>query len=579
MNRREFIELSAALGATLAWARSGARESQLAWSERREFYQHGVASGDPHPDSVLLWTRRSPAAGAPAKQLTVEVARDREFHHVVATSQAPLSAENDWTCRILAAGLEPATLYWYRFSDDQGHGSRIGRTKTAPRESDARRVNFTFVSCQNVCQGAQNAYRRMIYEDMLRPPERQLDFVLHLGDFIYEIVWYPEDRPQGMYDRRLRDVVRFKTGDKVRDFHVPVTLDDYRALYRGYLQDPDLQEARAHWPFVCVWDNHEFSWRGWQGFVKTVEAGHPAQTRKVAANQAWFEFQPARIRKPGGGELERFAPPKVVDAPVERFDEQGIGQEPNNLAAIDSLHIYRRLRFGRHVDLVLTDQHSFQTECAMDTSAADPFNSADYPNLVPEEVNEIFDAGRVYANGHAPQTISFTGKDWPNPRQDSPPHSMLGKAQKQWFKEQLQSSTATWKIWGNSLGTLDWRTDPQNLPPGVAKSAWPGAGYASFGGGDWSGYVTERAEIFDFVRQQRIGGFAIVCGDRHSFWAGRAARHCRRVRSSRSVSSSSPARFPRRVCRKVWSTTCPRIIRCARCSCIRPHRMRPINGW
>jgi alkaline phosphatase D len=524
MNRREFLELSAALGATLAWARSGARESQLQWSERRELYPQGIASGDPHPDSVLLWTRRPPAAGAAAKQLTVEVARDREFKHVVATSQAALSEENDWTCRILAAGLDPASVYWYRFSDDQGHGSRVGRTKTAPRENEARRVNFTFVSCQNVCQGAQNAYRRMIYEDLQRPAERQLDFVLHLGDFIYEIVWYPEDRPQGMYDRRLRDVVRFKTGDKVRDFHVPVTLDDYRALYRGYLQDPDLQEARAHWPFVCVWDNHEFSWRGWQGFVKTVEAGHPAQTRKVAANQAWFEFQPARIRKPDGGELERFVPPKVVDTPVERFDEHGIGQEPNNLAAIDSLHIYRRLRFGRHVDLVLTDQHSFQTECALDTSAADPFNSADYPNLVPEEVNEIFDAGRVYANGQAPQTIRFDGKDFPNPRKDSPPHSMLGMTQKQWFKEQLKSSTATWKIWGNSLGTLDWRTDPQNVPPGVAKSAWPGSGYASFGGGDWSGYVTERAEIFDFVQQQRIGGFAIVCGDRHSFWAGRAAK-------------------------------------------------------
>jgi alkaline phosphatase D len=177
-----------------------------------------------------------------------------------------------------------------------------------------------------------------------------------------------------MYDRRLRDVVRFKTGDKVRDFHVPVTLDDYRALYRGYLQDPDLQDARAHWPFVCVWDNHEFSWRGWQASSRrrSRTSRADAQGRR---NQAWFEFQPARIRKPGGGELERFAPPKVVDAPVERFDEQGIGQEPNNLAAIDSLLIYRRLRFGRHVDLVLTDQHSFQTECAMDTPAADPFNS------------------------------------------------------------------------------------------------------------------------------------------------------------------------------------------------------------
>ena len=153
--------------------------------------------------------------------------------------------------------------------------------------------------------------------------------------------------------------------------------------------------------------------------LKTGDAGRPAQMPKVAANQAWFEFQPARIAKPGGGELDRFSPPKVVNAPVERFDEHGIGQEPNNLAAIDSLHIYRRLRFGRNVDLVLTDQRSFQTECALDTAASDPFGSRDYPYLVPEEVKEIFDAGRDYADGKPPATIRFGTQQIANPRKDS----------------------------------------------------------------------------------------------------------------------------------------------------------------
>ena len=145
MNRREFFELSVALGATLAWARGAAAESKLVWSERRELYPQGVASGDPHPDSVLLWTRRPPANSAAAKQLTVEIARDPQFKHVVSTSSATLSEASDWTARILAAGLAPATVYWYRFIDDSGHGSRIGRTKTAPRENEARPVNFTFV--------------------------------------------------------------------------------------------------------------------------------------------------------------------------------------------------------------------------------------------------------------------------------------------------------------------------------------------------------------------------------------------------------------------------------------------------
>src|SRR5215467_5392492 len=159
--------------------------------------------------------------------------------------------------------LQPARTYWYRFTDEYGNGSRVGRTITAPAEDSGRPVRFAFVSCQNANQGAQNAYRRMIFEDERAKEEERLQFVLHLGDFIYEIVWYPEDRPQGMYDRRLRDIVRYQNGEKIADFHIPTDVGDYRAIYRNYLHDPDLQDARARWPFVCMWDNHEFSWIGW----------------------------------------------------------------------------------------------------------------------------------------------------------------------------------------------------------------------------------------------------------------------------------------------------------------------------
>ena len=163
------------------------------------------------------------------KRLQVEVAEDSAFHRVVATAAAPLSAESDFTCRVLVGGLRPSTIYWYRFTDSHGYGSRMGRTITAPTEHDERPVRFAFVSCQNANQGAQNAYRRMIFEDERAPEQDRLGFVLHLGDFIYEIVWYPEDRPQGMYDRRLRDIVRYAHGEKIQDFHIPTDVDDYRA--------------------------------------------------------------------------------------------------------------------------------------------------------------------------------------------------------------------------------------------------------------------------------------------------------------------------------------------------------------
>src|SRR5262249_30216396 len=153
------------------------------WQERRDLYPEGVASGDPQHDSVILWTRRAPS-GKSVPTLTMEIAEDEAFMRVVATAAVTPKAENDWTVRVLATGLKPATTYWYRFSDTRGFGSRIGRTRTAPADGDDRPVAFTFVSCQDQNTGWDNAYRRMIHEDMQKPEAEQIGFVLHLGDFV-----------------------------------------------------------------------------------------------------------------------------------------------------------------------------------------------------------------------------------------------------------------------------------------------------------------------------------------------------------------------------------------------------------
>jgi len=522
ITRRTFAKMAAAIGASAAWGGPVGKRSRIRWHEQRTVYPEGVASGDPTSDSVLLWTRHPYPAGH-EESLIVEVSEDDAFQKVVATTRSLVSPESDWTCRVLVGGLKPARVYWYRFTDQDGSGSRIGRTITAPSSDDARPVRFAFVSCQNANQGAQSAYRRMIYEDERATEQDRLGFVLHLGDFIYEIVWYPEDRPQGMYDRRLRDIVRYEHGEKIADFHIPTSLADYRAVYRGYLADPDLQDARARWPFVNMWDNHEFSWLGWQGLQIFKGETRPAQTRKVAANQAFFEYQPARMSRPSGTSLDRFNPPKVIDAPIHGFDEHGLGQEPNNLAAINSLKGYRRLRWGRHVDLIITDQHSYRSEDPSGRAEAEVFSSKDFPEFVPEEAMEILDAGSAHGKGRPPDLIRFGSVDVPNFRKNEPPQTVLGAEQKAWFLEQLRTSTATWKVWGNTAGTLDMRADPQNLPPGLTK-LWPGAGFATFGGGDPSSAFLERGEIYDFVHEHGITGFATVAGDRHSFWAGLAAK-------------------------------------------------------
>jgi alkaline phosphatase D len=106
---------------------------------------------------------------------------------------------------------------------------------------------------------------------------------------------------------------------------------------------------------------------------------------------------------------------------------------------------------------------------------------------------------------------------------NDPAFTVLGRTQKDWLKQTLAASAATWKIWGATNGTLDMRADPQNLPAGLA-APWPGKGYATFGGGDFSAALSERGELYDFVRAAKIDGFAVVSGDRHSFWAGYAAK-------------------------------------------------------
>ena len=187
-----------------------------------------------------------------------------------------------------------------------------------------------------------------------------------------------------------------------------MTLEGYRSIYRAYLRDPDIQDARARWPFVAIWDNHEFSWQGWQSMLKGGSVERPAQTLKVAANQAWFEYQPARITKPSGPASTASIRPTVADAPLTDLDENGLSQEPNNLAAINSLTVYRTLRYGAHLDLMITDQYSYKMLHPFNLPEGEGLGSPPRPlsSFYPEEVGQILDAGRTYNGGNPPDTIT-----------------------------------------------------------------------------------------------------------------------------------------------------------------------------
>lgn len=514
--RRRFLQ-SFLIGFTLTTKKGWDNKPATHATERRDLFPQGVASGDPTANSVILWTRRPPVKNSAAKKLIVEISTTPAFKKILAGGTASISAESDWTCRFLAKDLEPNREYWYRFIDDKGFASRIGRTITAPKENSDTPVRFTFVCCQCPNEGALNAYRKMIFEDEAKAKDQQLNFVLHLGDFIYEVTWYAEDNPNGNRGRRIRNLYKFPQGRKVSNFHLPVTLEDYRTLYRAYLEDPDLQDARARWPFVCVWDNHEFAWAGYQSqYVAGGGYSAPAQNQKIAANQAWWEFIPAHVTQPGNPKLEQFKAPAVVDTPLEKFNEDGLCEEPNNLKAINSLKIQRVLRWGKNVDLVLTDHWSFRSP----DMSGDDFSVPGYPRVFPQIPFEITDYGRHYNNDNPPDTIRFNGKDVPNPTKELHANTYLGRDQKRWLMEQLGASKARWKIWGHSFGTMELRSDYQNLP-GELGSGWPkDAGYAEVD----NRFIRDKEQIFDFIRDKQITGLCVVAGDRHAFHAGLASK-------------------------------------------------------
>ncbi|RRR86664.1 alkaline phosphatase [Streptomyces sp. RP5T] len=278
-------------------------------------FLHGVASGDPLPDGILLWTRVTPTAEAvpgsglgPDTEVGWTVAADKSFTNVVAKGSVTATAASDHTVKADVRGLAPATDYWFRFSAG-GTDSPAARTRTAPA-ADAAVANLRFgvVSCANWEAGYFSSYRHLAARG-------DLDAWLHLGDYIYEY-------GTGQYGTR----------DTVVRQHAPaheiLTLADYRIRHGRYKTDPDLQALHAVAPVVAIWDDHEFANDAWSGGAENHTEGAEGawSARQAAAKQAYFEWMPVRTATAGT--------------------------------------TYRRLRFGKLADLSLLDLRSFRSQQA-----------------------------------------------------------------------------------------------------------------------------------------------------------------------------------------------------------------------
>jgi alkaline phosphatase D len=249
----------------------------------------GVASGDPTPGGIVLWTRLAPgpsegrAPGKRAYAVRYEVAADPAFATIELSGAVRVVPQEVYTVHAEVSGLRPDTDYWYRFAFGRAI-SDIGRTRTAPEAgSSPAALRFAVVSCQNYTHGYYPAYRDLALQE-------DIDLVVHLGDYIYE--------GPGLSPARVRD-------------HIPqaelLSLNDYRTRYAQYKTDPDLQAAHAAFPWLMTWDDHEFKDNYANLDLEPDQPLAQVGARRAAAYLAYWEHAPlARSRKPVGKDMNLY---------------------------------------------------------------------------------------------------------------------------------------------------------------------------------------------------------------------------------------------------------------------------------
>jgi alkaline phosphatase D len=281
---------------------------QLAAAPSSSPFTLGVASGEPLPTSVVLWTRLAPkplqGGGMPARPVPVQwqVAADETMRQVVRSGTAMAMPQWGHSVHVEVQGLAPARNYWYQFRVGDAL-SPIGRTRTAPRPGNRlNRLRFAFASCQHYEVGYYTAYRDMANAD--------LDFVVHLGDYIYENTGKPGQ-------------LRSHNSSECK------TLEDYRDRYALYKTDPDLQAAHAAFPWIVTWDDHEVD-NNYAALIPEDDQSLDAfRQRRIAAYQAYYEHMP----------LRRSSLPKDI-----------------------SLQLFRRFRFGDLAELSVLDTRQYRTD-------------------------------------------------------------------------------------------------------------------------------------------------------------------------------------------------------------------------
>jgi len=289
-SRREFLKIGSTLPLLSVYNVSGCGDDAGGGSSLPQYeysgapgpadlFQHGVASGDPLADAVILWTRVTPAGDEPV-EVFWEMATDPGFQSRIAADWTATDAMRDFTVKLDVGGLQPGTTYYYRFRT-LGRASIIGRTRSLPI-GPVDRIRLGLVACSSLAHGYFHGYRELAQR-------ADLDAVLHVGDYIYE------------YGTGQYGTIR-----EYEPAHEILSLADYRTRYSQYRRDPDLQAAHQQFPFINVWDDHEVANDAWRGGAQNhtdPDADGPNEgpydLRREAARRAFSEWLPIRDQPNG----------------------------------------------------------------------------------------------------------------------------------------------------------------------------------------------------------------------------------------------------------------------------------------
>ncbi|POZ63235.1 alkaline phosphatase D family protein [Chromobacterium alticapitis] len=552
MDRRQFLKwgsfltvsvaaggLSGCGGGGDASAAPTPGQSQLAAGKA---FNLGVASGDPRPDSIILWTRVDGGDGASSLGVTVQLSDKADFSNLLVNQALSADPGWDYTVRHKVTGLNSATTYYYRFLTG-GTVSTVGRTKTAPAAgTPVSQLKFAYITCQDWSVNHWGAFDEIAQLD--------LDFVMHVGDYIYETVG--AGFQTGGNETR-HPPLTLPNGTKRADGAIyATTLADYRYLYKSYRADPRIQAVHANFPVISIWDDHEFSDDCWQDrqVYYPGEDDYPNIPRRRSANQAWFEYTPADVN---------------IDLSNPSFQ---------------NIQIYRSFAFGNLATLVMTDQRLYRADHIIPEDAAPNTGLANLGSryFVPKATLAQVEAAKIAAMGGDLQMVSI-----------------LGDTQRAWWQQQMQGAATTWKLWGNEVSLLRMGVDgtmavaglltqgliaalaQQGVNLSAAQQQLAGAFYqdlktanvsgdtpvlsyanvqpllAALSGGalsaavfnaklkpmldaslppsmllnqyilnadQWDGYNAERKALMAFLKSNKIGNVVGITGDIHAFFAG-----------------------------------------------------------